>query len=722
MNSADEQCWAMIGCEQEARVIQSATTRQGGGGLVDTAIKTSRSGYLQRCLVKNLECLKVCYDYTVRDADGSIVQFYYGEDGVDVLKSSCLTEFKILAANQEILLERLRNGHSLGSDLLESNGYISCLPELLQLKAENFIRGVSEDQKRKLKLRKPKEFMNLVKLKYATSLAHAGEAVGVIAAQSIGEPSTQMTLNTFHLAGRGEGNVTLGMPRLREILMTASKNILTPLMICPLSDAECVAAKLKRIRFSDIIESMDVSVVPCFIGKRVVSTVYKLKLNLCGPDMHPPHANITNDECEDAFENKFVPLLKKAVDKYLDKMSKSGEGIEIVSEHPEGNVMEKAPDENEPENESIKGEGTELDEDEGEDEGADAQKRKKQSEDDIEYDDEIENELSAIEDVNSEDDEMVDSGKEGDEVEDGLGTCVDGDGSEILEEALNDVSKNLPVAKSFSGSKVAESSSMRPRMDKLKSKTAKSLKHLESKGKTKTKTDARIIVSAGSCLEVHFFIMKGTYLLLSQFAEKIAMNVFIRTVEGIDDCSLIIPKGFGNKTNSQLNPGRKLKKQLKNMPEDLHENTEPIKLQTRGVNFSSLWRMQDELDIRKLCSNDINAMLEKYGVEAARETIVAEIRAVFERYGIRPDIRHLSLIADFMTFDGQYRPMNRFGISSSVSPFLKITFETATNFIVQMASHGEVEPLESPSARIAMGQPVKLGTGCFDLLQKLELD
>lgn len=81
----------------------------------------------------------------------------------------------------------------MDSDLLESNSYISCLPELLQRKAENFIGELPEDQKGKLKLRKPKKFMNLVKLKYATSLAHAGEAVGVIAAQSIGEPSTQMT-------------------------------------------------------------------------------------------------------------------------------------------------------------------------------------------------------------------------------------------------------------------------------------------------------------------------------------------------------------------------------------------------------------------------------------------------------------------------------------------------------------------------------------------------
>lgn len=53
------------------------------------------------------------------------------------------------------------------------------------------------------------------------SFCEPGENVGLLAAQSIGEPSTQMTLNTFHFAGRGEMNVTLGIPRLREILMTS---------------------------------------------------------------------------------------------------------------------------------------------------------------------------------------------------------------------------------------------------------------------------------------------------------------------------------------------------------------------------------------------------------------------------------------------------------------------------------------------------------------------
>src|SRR5271155_3971956 len=73
-----------------------------------------------------------------------------------------------------------------------------------------------------------KKFRALMELKYLRSLVDPGEAVGVLAAQSIGEPSTQMTLNTFHLAGFGAGNVTLGVPRLREIIMVASRKIKTP--------------------------------------------------------------------------------------------------------------------------------------------------------------------------------------------------------------------------------------------------------------------------------------------------------------------------------------------------------------------------------------------------------------------------------------------------------------------------------------------------------------
>lgn len=73
-------------------------------------------------------------------------------------------------------------------------------------------------------------FKELIYLKSLKSCITPGDSVGILAAQSIGEPSTQMTLNTFHFAGRGDMNVTLGIPRLREILMVASANIKTPSM------------------------------------------------------------------------------------------------------------------------------------------------------------------------------------------------------------------------------------------------------------------------------------------------------------------------------------------------------------------------------------------------------------------------------------------------------------------------------------------------------------
>ena len=111
-----------------------------------------------------------------------------------------------------------------------------------------------------------KHFRRLAHLKFMRSIAEPGEPVGAIAAQSIGEPSTQMTLNTFHSAGQG-GNVTLGVPRLREIIMMASRAPKHPTMMLPValdfvkkcgSDAKVAASKLagllqRRLLF-DFIE------------------------------------------------------------------------------------------------------------------------------------------------------------------------------------------------------------------------------------------------------------------------------------------------------------------------------------------------------------------------------------------------------------------------------------------------------------------------------------
>merc|ERR1712100_264759 len=75
----------------------------GREGLVDTAVKTSNSGYLQRCLIKHLEDMIVGYDYTVRDADGSVVQFNFGEDCIDTCQTKFLDRFDFLAGNMDTL-------------------------------------------------------------------------------------------------------------------------------------------------------------------------------------------------------------------------------------------------------------------------------------------------------------------------------------------------------------------------------------------------------------------------------------------------------------------------------------------------------------------------------------------------------------------------------------------------------------------------------------------
>jgi DNA-directed RNA polymerase I subunit RPA1 len=78
----------------------------GREGLIDTAVKTSRSGYLQRCIVKHLEGISVQYDNTVRDSDGSLIQFLYGEDGLDVAKQKHLLDFNFSAKNWRSLISK----------------------------------------------------------------------------------------------------------------------------------------------------------------------------------------------------------------------------------------------------------------------------------------------------------------------------------------------------------------------------------------------------------------------------------------------------------------------------------------------------------------------------------------------------------------------------------------------------------------------------------------
>lgn len=326
----------------------------GREGLIDTAVKTSRSGYLQRCLIKHLEGLAINYDSTVRDSDGSLIQIYYGEDGLDIpgsrflrkeqmnflidnknaiakeeliksLKEDSDTE-QILKLTKKIKKWEGKNGSALqkrrispftkfstGNVNIKSSKYkqidensgrskaalslmrkwlrtteeekksiyaqCTACPDpvtskyrqdidfgVLSERLENLVDEYINDKNKNSLIRKS-DLRDLLSIKVMRTVCPPGEPVGLLAAQSIGEPSTQMTLNTFHFAGRGEMNVTLGIPRLREILMMASKNIKTPSMEIPFrSDLKNVTKrsnklkiKLTKSTLSDILHNITIN-------------------------------------------------------------------------------------------------------------------------------------------------------------------------------------------------------------------------------------------------------------------------------------------------------------------------------------------------------------------------------------------------------------------------------------------------------------------------------
>jgi DNA-directed RNA polymerase II subunit RPB1 len=267
----------------------------GREGLIDTAVKTATTGYIQRRLIKAMEDLTTQYDGTVRDARGNIVQFHYGEDGVNATKIESVSiglakmtemdirrEFSMDGADMsqvytegltvnpdpevmanyvaKILQDRKMLVEGVARGKMDTNLFAPVNIErlLLNLKVKfglkqtdrtdltpNYVlEGIERvfartqqyhgiwkallrfhcaPHKLILKERFSKlafdTLCEMLVMKNWQSWAQPGELVGIIAAQSIGEPSTQMTLNTFHLAGvAAKSNMTRGVPRLEELL------------------------------------------------------------------------------------------------------------------------------------------------------------------------------------------------------------------------------------------------------------------------------------------------------------------------------------------------------------------------------------------------------------------------------------------------------------------------------------------------------------------------
>ena len=250
----------------------------GREGLVDTAVKTAETGYMARRLMKALEDLSMQYDKTVRNSENTVVQFTYGDDGLNPDKMEnndrpvdfnrvYLSVRERFPCEEEPTLSPTELTSMVESKLSEDR-FQKLLPEGFVFLGEmrSFFAETAEAYKEiapeeglpssdkarrtwnscrftKTQLEK---VMEIALDKCTAAYVEPGEAVGAIGAQSISEPGTQMTLKTFHFSGISSMNVTLGVPRLKEII-NAAKMISTPIITAKLEqDDNKIAARLVK--------------------------------------------------------------------------------------------------------------------------------------------------------------------------------------------------------------------------------------------------------------------------------------------------------------------------------------------------------------------------------------------------------------------------------------------------------------------------------------------
>ncbi len=195
---------------------------------------------------------------------------------------------------------------------------------------------------------------------YDTSLVQPGEAVGAVAAQSIGEPGTQMTLKTFHFAGVAEFNVTLGLPRLIEIV-DARRNPSTPTMNVYLDEkhrtdeklAREVAQKIEQTRVERVAKSVEIDLAeggvvveldPALMenkGVTVDEIVEKLENTRprLGDVSRTKNQVIVTPELREGEEATHMAKLQKTYEKVRNALIKGHAGIKRVLIKKEGDEL-----------------------------------------------------------------------------------------------------------------------------------------------------------------------------------------------------------------------------------------------------------------------------------------------------------------------------------------------------------------------------------------------
>lgn len=669
----------------------------GREGLIDTAVKTAETGYIQRRLIKAMEDINVRYDGTVRNSVNQVVEFLYGEDGMDAtyledqvlhtvkLKNNRMkaeyfldpaeprfgyderdrpyllddirdhvrqdaqlhlllkAEYDTILADRELLRDVIIRTNSAKRPLAvnvdrvimnakQMNGIQS--DSVSNLSPDQVLKGVKmllkrtrvlvlgdeialedaafqteddnmrdDDDKdeivdpiareaqenatllfqihiraslccKKLIVRhrlNMKAFLWVlgeIESRFLSSKVSPGENIGAVAAQSIGEPATQMTLNTFHYAGVSAKNVTLGVPRLKE-LINVSKNVKTPSLTVflkrdcamDMENAKKVQAQLQHTTLRDVTKMTEIYYDP-----------------------EPQSTVVEEDEemIENYFEIEEAPvgaspwLLRVTLDS--DMLQDRGITMQMI------------------ETAILTNFGSDLHV--------------------IRSDDNDKNTVVRL--------RMCDDSSRAKYGEDG-GALPEDDDEMDAEDADDDFLRRLEVE-------------LLSKMD-----------------------------------------LGGVHSI-----KKVFM--------------------------------RQSKEKFVNEATGTYEEREEWVLDTEGVNLAAVLA-HEEVDSSRTISNDVVEIFTVLGIEAAREALMLEIGNVISFDGSYVNHRHLGILVDSMTYRGHLMAITRHGVNRvETGPLMKCSFEETTDMLLEGAILGEKDELHGVTENIMMGQLAPIGTGSFKLL------
>jgi DNA-directed RNA polymerase II subunit RPB1 len=687
-------------------------------GLIDTAVKTSTTGYIQRRLIKGLEDLKIGYDMSVRNNKERIVQFSYGDDGFDTIKVEnqvipiVAMSLEEIYAHYYVSTQEDKDGVLLSvftktavtrmkkhvKDLEMKTKYYTDM--MIQYRDEivknvfkmrdnkgvhmpvcfthiiNNVQGMQnitknsmvditpvdvydmiEDKYKELEslhyapptelfkamyyyYLSPKELLvvkrfnkkaltillDTIVLMYKRAIVAPGEMVGMIAAQSIGEPTTQLTLNTFHSAGvASKSNVTRGVPRIEEIL-SLSENTKNPSLTIYMKKDEETDKDIVR----DKIPSVEITI----LGE-IVEMV-----EIC---FDPDDMSTLIAQDKEIMTQYFE--FEKMVDECMTSLPTGGEGGEGSDEGSELVEDMVAAAATASSTKASVRRATAATTTTPTLAATEAQQQQGPNE-----------KSKWIIRMTMNKEEMLDRKITMDDVHFALKNMY---GSEVTCMYADYNADNL--------------------IFRIR------LNNIITNSKKKNNNPLSLDQSD------QIYILKN-------FQDNMLNNIVLRGVKGLSNVLL-----------------RKITDSVVKI-DGVYTKKETWVLDTTGTNLLTALAL-DYIDVTRTISNDIQEIYNVLGVEAARVAILTELSEVMEFDNTYINYHHLIMLADRMTASANMVSIFRHGINNDdIGPIAKASFEETPEMFLKAARHAELDEMRGVSANVMCGQEGYFGTSCFQVL------